>query len=203
MEASPRGAAQPRAAPARPAVWRELCPVFVDFEASGPDGWPIEVGWAEIVAGRVAVESHLIRPEPEWDEAKWDEVAADVHGIALDRLRAEGEPAIVVADRVVAALHGRLLVSDAAPYDRAFLRRLFDVRDGDPDWPMTDIAALERSMEPEARARMRSALARLPLPHRAGPDAERLAHAWAAALRTGLTLRRPGHIHRRTASGGW
>jgi len=165
--------------------------LFVDFEASGPDGWLIEVGWAELVESRIITESHLIRPEPEWDEAEWDEVAADVHGISLDQLQAEGKPAIVVANHVVATLRGRLLVSDAAPYDQAFLRRLLDLRDGDPDWPMADIAALERRMEPEARARLRSTLGRLPSPHRAGPDAARLAHAWAAALDTSFASAGP------------
>lgn len=44
----------------------------------------------------------------------------------------------------------RLLVSDARSYktNEAFLRRLLDVRDGGPDWPLTDLAALERRTKP-------------------------------------------------------
>jgi DNA polymerase III alpha subunit (gram-positive type) len=105
--------------------------------------------------------------------------------IALDDLLADGRPAIVVADRITSVLGGRLLVSDAAEYDMAFLKRLLELRDGNPDRPLIDLAALERRIDRDARDRLRSTLDRLPSSHRAGPDAERLAKAWAAALDTG------------------
>ena len=163
--------------------WHGLCPVFLDFEAASATGWPIEVGWAEIVDDEVAVESHLIRPEPDWDEAEWDEIAAEVHGIAFERLYREGCPASLVADRVAAALGGRLLVSDAAEADAAWLARLMEAHGEARDWPVVDLLALERWMERPARARLRAHLAAGPAPHRAGEDAARLAHAWRAALR--------------------
>jgi hypothetical protein len=46
-------------------AWRDLHPVFLDFEAASAAGWPIEVGWAEVVDGEVVTESYLIRPEPD------------------------------------------------------------------------------------------------------------------------------------------
>lgn len=163
--------------------WRALRPVFLDFEAASAAGWPIEVGWAEVASSDVVVESYLIRPEPEWDEAEWDEVAAEVHGIAFDRLFQEGRPASLVADRVAAALSGRLLVSDAAEADAAWLARLMEAHGEARDWPVTDLLALERRMDPPARARLRAHLASAgPAPHRAGEDAARLARAWLAAL---------------------
>lgn len=164
--------------------WRELRPVFLDFEAASATGWPIEVGWAEIVDGEVVAEGHLIRPEPDWDEAEWDEVAAEVHGIPLERLHQEGQPASLVADRVAAALGNLLLVSDAAEADAAWLARLMEAHGEERDWPVVDLLALERRMEPFAQTRLRAHLAGSgPAPHRAAEDAARLARAWLAALR--------------------
>jgi hypothetical protein len=97
------------------AGWRSLRPLFLDFEASGVLGWPVEVGWADIRGGEVVAEGHLIRPEPDWDPAEWDEEAEAVHGIALARLRREGAPARDVAARAAAALRGRVA---AAPPPR-------------------------------------------------------------------------------------
>ena len=52
-------------------------PVFYDCEATGPSGYPIEVGWAYIdELGALISESHLIRPPAEWDiKSVWDEQA--------------------------------------------------------------------------------------------------------------------------------
>jgi len=163
--------------------WRDLRPVFLDFEAANATAWPIEVGWAEVADNEVIVESHLIRPEPNWDEAEWDEIAAEVHGIAFEQLYWEGRPASFVADRIATVLDGRLLVSDAAGADSAWLARLMEAHGAERDWSVTDLLALERRMEPPARARLRVHLATSPVPHRAGKDAARLARAWLAALR--------------------
>lgn len=162
--------------------WRELNPVFLDFEAAGPNAWPIEIGWAEIVAGEVVGRSFLIRPEPDWDEAEWDEVAAEVHGITFEQLFTEGKPASFVADRAAKVFESRLLVSDASEADEAWLARLMEAHPEERDWPVTDLLALEARMDIPARARLRQTLARLPVPHRAGQDADRLARAWLAAL---------------------
>ena len=163
--------------------WRDLRPVFLDFEAASQTGWPIEIGWAEIVSGEIVAESHLIRPEPDWDEAEWDEIAAEIHGIAFERLYREGRPASLVADRAAAALRGRLLVSDAAETDAAWLARLMEAHGEARDWPVLDLLALERRMEAPARARLRAHVAAAgPAPHRAGEDAARLAGAWLGAL---------------------
>lgn len=164
-------------------AWRDLRPVFLDFEASSATGWPIEVGWAEPVAGHVVSQSFLIRPEPEWDDAEWDDIAAEVHGITPDQLARDGLPASIVADRVAAALDGRLLVSDAADADGAWLARLMEAHPAPRDWPVTDLAALEARLDAPARARLRVELARHPAPHWAGEDAARLAGGWAAAVR--------------------
>lgn len=165
--------------------WRDLRPVFIDFEASGTTGWPIEVGWAEVVGGEVVSESRLIRPEPDWDEGEWDPLAEEVHGLPLDRLLREGEAARAVAARLLAVLRGRTAVSDTAPFDAAFLRRLLEAHGGEVEEPrIVDAAALRGLMDEGAAARFDAALAAAPTGHRAGGDAARLALAWRAALRS-------------------
>ena len=59
-------------------------PVFYDCEASGIEGFPIEVGWALVVRPTRSIhsEAHLIRPAPSWDvQGAWDPKAEALHGI--------------------------------------------------------------------------------------------------------------------------
>ncbi|MGY4801340.1 hypothetical protein [Teichococcus aerofrigidensis] len=161
--------------------------VFLDFEASSLGGWPVEVGlaWFDPSApaeGFLSV-SFLLRPEPDWDEVDWDPLAAVVHGIALDNLRREGTPAPEAARAVARLVAGRTLMSDAADFDSALLLRLFEAMpEAAPDVRVLDLAGLLRRLEPEAVALYDATLAATPTPHRAGPDALRLARAWHAAL---------------------
>jgi hypothetical protein len=88
--------------------------VMLDFEASSlsDDSYPIEVGWAAEDGG---CEAHLIRPAPDWTD--WDPQAEEIHGIARDRLDAEGEPHDAVARRMVEALSGHDLYATAPSWD--------------------------------------------------------------------------------------
>lgn len=164
-----------------PAGWQHRDPLFLDFEACSTIGWPIEVGWAGIEAGRIVVGCLLIRPEPDWDEGEWDALAEEVYGIPLDGLRREGVPAPVVADRLAAILRVRTVISDAAPCDRAFLDRLVDLHTDWPDHSLIDLEEAVRWLDEPARARLRASLNGDPAPHRAGEDAARLARAWLTA----------------------
>ncbi|WP_424139648.1 hypothetical protein [Roseomonas chloroacetimidivorans] len=160
--------------------------VFLDFEASSFWGWPIEVGlaWCDGPGPetRFRVTAFLIRPEPDWDKADWDPLAEEVHGIALDHLRRRGAPAPDVARAVARLIEGCTVVSDAADFDGALLQRLFEAMpEAAPDVYVLDLAGLLRRLGPEAAARYDAALAAAPAPHRAGPDALRLARGWQAA----------------------
>ena len=88
--------------------------VFLDFEASSlaDDSYPIEVGWAGEDGWR---ETHLIRPAPAWTD--WDAAAEAVHGIARERLLAEGEPHATVARRALDALAPHEVFVSAPSWD--------------------------------------------------------------------------------------
>jgi DNA polymerase III epsilon subunit-like protein len=162
--------------------WQGLKPVFLDIEASGLQGWPIEIGWAELVDDRVTVESHLLRPDPAWDLEAWDETAEHVHGLSLSRLVRDGKPAHLVAELAFTALDGRLVVSDAAAYDMDWLQQLLELQPQETDIVVRDVAWLVRHFETAGRSGWHDALAGLPAVHRAGGDAARLARAWQTVL---------------------
>jgi hypothetical protein len=62
----------------------------IDFEASGTNGYPIEVGVAIHTPDSpiISVWSSLIKPTVDWLQTmSWDPVAAQVHGIARQELK--------------------------------------------------------------------------------------------------------------------
>ena len=162
--------------------WRDLQPVFIDFEASGLTGWPIEIGWAEPVEGQIRVQSYLIRPDPTWDTQEWDDEAEALHGISQNLLVSQGMAAQDMARLTLQALEGRLLMSDAAAYDEKWLRQLLELQPLPSDLIVRDIAWLARHMDAGAQAAMLEILRQDIPAHRAGPDAACLARAWQAAL---------------------
>jgi hypothetical protein len=98
---------------------------FIDFEASAPgtQGYPIEVAWG--FPDTVRVEEHLIRPAPDWDtEFTWDPAAAAIHKINRSVLIKTGESHDRVAGRLVKALDGCRIFSDAPRFDRHWLELL-------------------------------------------------------------------------------
>ena len=166
--------------------------VVLDVEASGLGelSWPIEVGVAVVEGDAVARSgSRLIRPDPSWDAAGWSGDSAAVHGIsraALDRAPAPAD----VARWLIDLVDGRPAVSDAPPFDRAWLSSLFAAANVRPD-PIRlrdyDRALIEAFGTDEAgQAAIRAAWAHLaaaPTPHRAEADARRLANAYLAGRR--------------------
>lgn len=99
---------------------------IIDIEASGIQerSFPIEIAWSSL-DGRSAG-SALIRPETEWELGTWDGPAEAVHGISLDQLMRNGEPADQVAARFLHTVAGGELFSDARLHDTAWLRMLTD-----------------------------------------------------------------------------
>lgn len=161
--------------------------MFLDFEASSlaPDSWPIEVGLAWVTDGRVEVRSSLIKPELDWSMRAWSRVSARVHGVALDELR-RAPPASEVARWVAGIVGDATLVSDAPEWDLRWLTCLCETAEGVRVPRVRDFDALVAWELTLAQAtRVHAALDQLPAPHRAGPDAARLARAWLAGRGTG------------------
>ncbi|MBF0267834.1 MAG: hypothetical protein HQL44_04520 [Alphaproteobacteria bacterium] len=103
--------------------------IFIDFEASSFDGYPVEVGWAvaEPETGLITTEGYIIRPTQEWldDAARWDLSAQKIHGLSQQELIHHGESVKVVADRLEKALGGHLEVySDNVAYDGFWMNQL-------------------------------------------------------------------------------
>jgi hypothetical protein len=156
--------------------------LFVDCEASsaGPGGYPIEVGWAWLEPdGAIRQEALLIRPDPYWQKEAWDPNAEAVHRIGRRKLEA-GMPAEQVAQRLARRWDGCVLVSDAPAFDGMWLRLLWELG-ARPRHGLIGIGAIA-GMLPETGRRALAAIWRAPAPHRAGPDAARLAAAAAAGL---------------------
>lgn len=157
--------------------------MFIDLEASSlePDGWPVEVGLAWREGGRLLAEGRLIRPEPHWPMSAWSPESAAVHGIALADLRA-AEPAPEVARWVLNRAAGRRLVSDAPPWDRAWLATLLGtLGEGVVVPKLHDFDVLVAcEFDLAGVRRVYAHLDAHPTPHRAAADAERLLRAWMA-----------------------
>ena len=165
--------------------------VVLDLEASGLHvlSWPIGVGVAVVEGDAIARSgSRLIQPDPSWDPGGWSEDSAAGHGIpraALDRAPAPAE----VARWLIDLVDGRLALSDAPPFDRAWLSSLLAAANVRPD-PIRlrdyDRALIETFGTDEAgQAAIRAAWAHLAAatPHRAEADARRLANAYLAGRR--------------------
>ncbi len=154
--------------------------IFIDIEASSlaPDSWPIEVGLAWIADGTVETWSSLIRPDPDWDEDAWSAQSAEVHGIARSDLDA-APLASDVAHEVMDRLHGMIAVSDAPAFDHYWAERLAETIGmklkmfADFDAAVGSVCAGNHA----AIGKVFTHLEMTPSPHRAGPDAARLAAA--------------------------
>lgn len=153
----------------------------IDFEASAldPSSHPIEVGIAIAPDRRAAITSWstLIRPAAQWLETcGWDPDAQRIHGIRQRDLRdapTSREVAQLLNDRL-----GPLgqAFCDGGHYDALWLRVLFEAAGIDPAFTLRDIGHLF-TLDPQAGRRYREIIARDKPPHRAGPDARRIAAA--------------------------
>jgi hypothetical protein len=94
--------------------------IIVDIEASGLDGYPIEIAWGAIDDGIIG--SFLIRPIEAWRSAPW--VAEAIHGITKAELAANGVPPREVAEAFKASVEYRAIYSDAPTFDGRWLQML-------------------------------------------------------------------------------
>jgi DNA polymerase III epsilon subunit-like protein len=160
---------------------------FLDFEASSldEDSWPVEIGIAWIEDGSVLCESKLIRPEPDWNKGAWSEASADIHGLRLDVLASDGSKAQDVATWFKARNRG-IAITDNPEFERRWLIRLLATDLPFPAVQILDFDSYVRMTLPNAAAVARAyeILKKEPTPHRAGPDAARLARAWLIGATT-------------------
>ncbi len=162
--------------------------VFVDVEASGlsPGSFPIEIGWS--VDDEREPEAFLIRPADGWRETDAYKAAFAIHGVSYADLVARGVPPPDVPGRLERAWTGAFLVSDNPPADAAWIAMAYAALDRPMPWRLHDFDVVLNALiiwsglsSTEAAAIVIAAERRLPVPHRAGPDARRL-HTIARAL---------------------
>jgi len=169
-------------------------PVFYDFEATGLDGIPIEIGWAyfDEATEKIVSEAYLIRAASEQElRAVWDELAQQIHGIKLKAVMAEGNAPRDVLNRMNTILTGRELFADS-PFDLAWLQQLFELVDLDPTFQMRvmlspalcDRLAVLRGLDSREYAAIKAETAETsPITHRADADARYWANLWLALMR--------------------
>lgn len=100
-----------------------MIPSILDIEASafGAGSYPVEIGY---VLADGSCDCMIIRPEPEW--LRWDDDAADLHGLSRELLLRCGLPVREVAERLNRRLVGLHLYSDAWGNDFSWLSLLFE-----------------------------------------------------------------------------
>lgn len=160
-------------------------PVFYDCEASSLNGFPIEIGWAQLDlrTGTVRSEGHLIRPPPDWDvHGKWDDQSEELHGISLAALNAHGRPPDEIARRMNETLPGCELFADS-PFDETWLEQIFEAAWLDPAFTVrrTDAGVLIQQLvgdRAQYLAAKRRASRMSPRTHRAEGDARYWATVW-------------------------
>ena len=163
-------------------TFRDRPIIFIDLEASGlhKDSYPIEVGWC--ADDERAPESFLIRPAIHWRPIGFSQQAFQVHGISWDTLFADGIATRAACDQLASAWANAILVTDNPHWDGKWLKRLYEAADHDYPWRLSDInviasaLAITHKVAPENLAEIELTIQRrYKAPHRAGPDALRLA----------------------------
>ena len=163
---------------------------FVDFEASDYAGYPIEIGWAVLDLGDMAVSSKslLIKPTDFWIEHDdlWSDRAEQVHGISMERLMAEGLDVAEVCGRVDAVLGEESAYSDNQSYDSRWADMLYQEAERPRPWRCKDVEQLYAGIDKLVlRNSIQQAHKLVPEFHRADKDAERLAWVWYFVLHGG------------------
>ena len=162
---------------------------FLDFEASGLRGFPIEIGWAVVHPdNQVVVESYLIHCETWMDQIdRWDHCAESIHGIPRRILIEFGKSPDDVARLTNKALAGTIVYVDSS-YDAKWSAELFAEAKMAQAFAFADIAVAFSGPEIDEMA-YDHALKIIdkikPRTHRAGEDAEHWATLYRMSLRGG------------------
>lgn len=199
--------------------------IFLDFEASGMMGHPIEVGFAFVDADRtIRSDSRIIRDD-EWldDFSLWDPNAEYIHGITRANIMEFGISPAATVDWLESEIGGLIACVDS-PFDKMWMTALVTQargRDSKVNYGLTDITAafegaeidelrydrlaqqvsdpIRYGRELDRRAGQCDKLGLLPKVHRAAPDAEHLASWYQQSLRADAAV----HRLLLTADGGY
>jgi predicted small integral membrane protein len=157
--------------------------LYVDIEASslGEGSFPIEVGWC--VDDDVAPESFLVASAACWNTAiGWSAISQRLHGISLEDLRRDGIAARSAVIRIEAAFGRRMVVSDNPAFDDYWLSMIYEAACLPKTWTLhslDEVHAFCIAANPIAAIDLVRVFASVdrayPHPHRAGPDALRMA----------------------------
>ncbi len=168
--------------------------IFLDFEASGLNGFPIEIGWAVVNSDRrVVVESHYIHCE-RWMVRidLWDHKAEAIHRIPRRLLMEIGRSPVEVAHRANEALAGMIVCADSN-YDRVWAAQLFSEAGVGQRFSIADISIAFGGSEIDGVAhRFARKIADLeyPMNHSAGADARHWAELYRMSLKDDAAPRR-------------
>jgi len=157
--------------------------LYVDVEASSIEkgSFPIEVGWC--VDDETDPESFLVAPAPGWDVVSgWSAVSQGFHGITLDDLARDGIAVRTAAARIEAAFGHRMVVSDNPEFDEFWLGMIYDAAGLPMRWEVHHVDEVFKACvtaNPISAAAFVRAFKEVehayPHPHRAAPDALRMA----------------------------
>ncbi|WP_408903100.1 hypothetical protein [Methylobacterium radiotolerans] len=159
--------------------------VFADVEASSLDldkgSFPVEIGWC--LDDDAGPDSFLISPSGEWDtEFGWSPVSQAIHGLRLDDLYREGIDVHEAVQRLEAVFAGRVVASDNPAFDDHWIGMVYEAARHPRSWtvmPLDDVytlAAAAGQVDAATLVRAIHAVEAIhPHPHRAAPDAFRMA----------------------------
>jgi hypothetical protein len=156
---------------------------FADVEASSLDkgSFPVEIDWC--IDDDLDPESFLIAPAGEWDtEFGWSPVSQAVHGLRLEDLYGDGIDVHAAVLRMEGAFAGRVVVSDNPAFDDDWIGMVYEAARHPRSWTVTPLddmyrlAAAAGHVDAATFVRAMHAVdAAHPHPHRAAPDAFRMA----------------------------
>lgn len=165
--------------------------IFLDCEASGLLGYPIEIGFARVLPDRsITSAARLIRHDEWLDELQlWDWQAEGLHGITRPHLVEHGQPVGAVARWLNDQLAGRLVVIDSE-LDRRWVDMLMVAAGVDRQFGFVDVAEAFAGDEVDRQAYgvlVQDLYERRA--HRAAADAEQWAEVYVNSLGYGWPVR--------------
>lgn len=158
---------------------RRVAVLDIEASALGSGSYPIEVGLALVRGEPKPIETgaRIIRPTASWLRSGiWSPASEAVHGLSLQTLNQHGHDPGEVCDWLNALLgHQVIVATDAPRYDQDWLDRLFDAAGRKQQFTVYHFEVLTHGFSADQHRHLAYLLKRAPIPHRAAPDALRLA----------------------------